>query len=474
MDTDTIAAISTPSGEGAIGIVRLSGPASLAIARSCFRHKKKKNNNNEDADKELAPRKLTYGSIVDEDESIIDEVLICYMPAPHTYTREDIVEINAHGGTLLLRVILKLLIQRGARLAEPGEFTRRAYLNGRIDLIQAESILSVIEAKSTETLKAYQRNLKGSFSEEISELKSGIHIVLAEIEAGLDFVHDVLDDEVAVYEAIRQRIEELNKQMDKIIERSKRGGLWRHGLQTVITGRPNVGKSSLYNYLLGEERAIVTEIPGTTRDLLTEYININGLTLNIIDTAGIHKKGEQDPVEKIGISFSGQAIEKADLIIFILDASTGITEEDIWIYTRYFAQKKERILFLANKIDLEDKIDGEAFSGIFNSEPPLKISITAREGLEDIFKAIEDNYLNSAASNCGEESFIILQVREEDLLSRASFALHNALHAAEESTPADLITIDLRIAGETLRDMLGEVVKEDLLDEIFSRFCIGK
>ena len=475
MDNDTIAAISTPPGEGAIGIVRLSGSASFAIARDLFRNTKKRSKTDyKDTRAYPIPGKLTRGYIVDEDENVIDEVLICFLPAPHTYTRENVVEINAHGGMFILSVILKLLIKKGARLANPGEFTRRAYLNGRIDLIQAGNVLAVIEAKSLEALKAYQRNLKGSLSEEITELKKELHAVLAEIEASLDFDRDDLDEEISPYRIIGERIGELASGMDRILERSKRGGIWRHGLQTVIAGRPNVGKSSLYNFLLGEDRAIVTEIPGTTRDLLTEFININGMTLKIMDTAGIHIKGELDPVERIGMSFSGQAIEKAGLILFVLDASAGITEEDVWIYNSYFAHKKETLLFLANKIDLPDKIDEQKFKGIFQEAVPIKMSALTGEGMGDVLMAIGEKSLQFSSDSHAEENIIILQIREEELLSRACNALHNALQAIEEATPPDLVTIDLGIAEETLGEMLGDVQKEDLLDEIFSRFCIGK
>jgi len=486
MKSDTIAAISTPPGEGAIGIIRLSGSDSLPLALSIFRaglkNKKKEGGNTPGGGKDvggdvvLRPRRLTYGHIVDAGEGIIDEVLICYHPAPHTYTREDIVEINTHGGMLLLKEILKLLLQKGARAAEPGEFTRRAYQNGRIDLLQAESILSIIEAKSLQALKASQRSLNGLLSAEVVALKESLYTVLAEIEVYLDFLHNDHDpeDETVSEQMILQNIKRLVHHMNQFEERSRKGRLWQHGLRVVITGRPNVGKSSLYNFMLGEERAIVTDIPGTTRDLLSEQISINGLSLRIIDTAGIHKDGRKDPVEKIGVSYSLKAIEEADLIIFMLDASDGITDKDLWIYNNYLNDIEKPLLFLANKTDLGDKIYEEEFSSVFTEEPLLKMSLVTKEGAQDIFRALEEKFYQAAAGSRGEENMIVLQIREEALISRAKGFLQNALRALEETTPLDLITIDLRLAEEALVELLGEEIREDLLDEIFGRFCIGK
>lgn len=466
---ETIVALSTPPGEGGIGIVRMSGPDSLQIAANIFipgGGKGKK-----ESDFKIIPRRLTYGHIIDEEGNIIDEVLICYMPAPHTYTREDIVEINAHGGALLLKTILQLVIKKGARLAEPGEFTRRAYINGRIDLIQAESILSIVKAKSFHALKAAQQNLKGLLSTQIKEISWKLNEILAEIEASLNFYQDDLEDEVTSYEMIMERVKELLSVMGKLQEKSRKGRILQDGLRTVIVGRPNVGKSSLYNYFLGEERAIVTEIPGTTRDLLAEYINLKGIPLRIIDTAGIHKKGEQHPVEKIGIHFSKKAIQEADLLLFLLDASTGITEDDIWIY-KNLLDKKEALLFVVNKIDLADKIDINEIKEIFQSDRVVKLSIKTGEGIKKLEETIE-NYVFSGETGA-RESILVLQLRQGELISRAKHCLQNAFNSMKNNMPMDVIVIDLKMVQDILAELLGENIQEDLLDNIFNKFCIGK
>lgn len=468
MASDTIVALSTPPGEGGIGIIRLSGKNALDIALKIFIPG---NINNKKREFPVISRRLTYGHIYDEDNNIIDEVLFCYMPAPYTYTREDVVEINAHGGSIILKTILNLLIKKGARLAEPGEFTKRAYLNGRIDLIQAESILSIIQAKSLQGLKAAQQNLHGLLSNEIKNILLDLQDILAEIEAGLDFTQDDLEDEIASYEIIRERIQNLISLVKKLQEKSQRGRILQDGLKTVIVGRPNVGKSSLYNYFLGEERAIVTELPGTTRDLLIENINLKGIQLNIIDTAGIHKKGETDLVEKIGISYSKKAIEDADFIIFMLDSSCGVTEEDIWIFNNLLIDKKENLLFIANKIDLNKKISDEDFRKIFDAKSFIKVSLKNKEGLKEIENKIEEFF---SSRNVFTESVIVLQIRHEELISKVLTYLQNALDSMNNNTPLDLIVIDLKLAKDTLHEMLGESISEDHLDKIFSRFCIGK
>ncbi len=471
MECDTIAALSTPPGEGGIGIVRISGPDSLKIALKIFKPKK----NIEERQYALNPRHLTYGHIYDEKKNIIDEVLICYMPSPYTYTREDIVEINAHGGAILLKTILNLLISKGARLAEPGEFTKRAYLNGRIDLIQAESILSIISANSLQALKSAQNNLNGLLSEEIQKIIIELNNILSEIEAGLDFISDDLEDEVETYEKLRERVKSITYITDQLQEKSRRGRILQDGLKTVIVGRPNVGKSSLYNYFIGEERAIVTEFPGTTRDLLIENINIKGIQLKIIDTAGIHKKGEKDPIEKIGMNYSKKAIQEADLVLFILDASFGITNEDIWIYKNLLLEKKDELIIIANKIDIGDIINNKDINNIFENDGLIKISIKNKTGLLKLENKIEkyvysgENFVESF-----NESLLVLQLRQEDLISRANKFLTNASNAMKENIPLDLIVIDLRIARNIFLELIGENIQEDILDDIFGRFCIGK
>lgn len=465
MESDTIVALSTPPGEGAIGIIRMSGPNALSIALQCFLSKGKKVSN-------LVPRKLTYGHLVDEEGTILDEVLLCYMPAPYTYTKEDVVEINVHGGIILIKSILMLLLNKGARLAEPGEFTKRAFFNGRIDLIQAESILSIIQAKSLKALQAAQKNLNGLFSQEIKQIRVLLNEILMEIEASLDFYQDDLDDELAPYEQIKEKVKNVVQIIENMYEKSKKGRILQDGLKTVIAGRPNVGKSSLYNYFLGEERAIVTEIPGTTRDLLVDYVKIRGIPIKIIDTAGIHQKGNKDPIEKIGINYSKKAIKEADLIIFLLDASSGINEEDIWIYNNLIKENKKEILFIANKIDINKKIDEESFKKNFKKEQFLEISAKTGEGLNNLEKEIEKLVFSGEANK--EENIIVLQIRQRELIAKAKNLLKNGLSSMEQGVPLDMISIDLRLVQDILGELLGKNIKEDLLDNIFARFCIGK
>lgn len=465
MESDTIVALSTPPGEGAIGIIRMSGPRALEIALNFFLNKKKKA-------AKLIPRILTFGHFVDDNDVIIDEILICYMPAPFTYTKEDIVEINVHGGITLIQLILRLLQSKGARLAEPGEFTKRAFLNGRIDLIQAESILAVIQAKSEKALKAAQRNLGGFFSESIRKMSKLIGEILTDVEADLEFYQDDLEDELTSYEEIKEKVKKLAEMIAHISEKSKSGKILRDGLKTVIGGRPNVGKSSLYNYFLGEERAIVSEIPGTTRDLLVEFVKVRGIPIEIIDTAGIHLQGEDNPIEKIGIDYSKKAIREADLIIFLLDASTGITEEDMWIYKDIINKNSGAIIFIANKIDLGNKIDENSFRSYFNGKNYIKTSIKTGEGLDLLEDEIEKLVFTGKASK--DERPLMLLIRQEELIQKVRDLLQSALNSLEQGIPLDLISIDLRLVEDLLGELLGEKIKEDVLGNIFAKFCIGK
>jgi tRNA modification GTPase len=351
---DTIAAIATPLGEGGIGIVRMSGPEAWSIASQIFRRNTDKNNKRSIQGEMVTgfvpkPWRLYYGYIFDENNNIIDEVLLSYMPAPSTYTCEEIVEINAHGGLVPLKQILQLLIGKGARLAKEGEFTRRAYINGRIDLLQAESVLTLIRAKTEKGLQAALQTLRGYFSEEIKQIRLDLLDILAEIEADVDFPLEELDFNNGHYQMIKDKIFKVKGQFEIYRDRMKRGRILQEGLKVVIAGKPNVGKSSLYNYFIGEDRAIVTGIPGTTRDLLVEYININGVPIKIIDTAGLRKGGDQ--IEIIGMGHSRKAIAAAELILFMVDLSSGVTEEDRWIHDDLLSHNEIPIFIVANKLD---------------------------------------------------------------------------------------------------------------------------
>jgi tRNA modification GTPase len=472
---ETIAAISTPPGEGGIGIVRMSGPKAWPIAAQIFRRAAGKNRfqNEEKFDFIPQPRKLYYGYIIDENKNRIDEVLLTYMPAPHTYTCEDIVEINAHGGFIPLKKILQLLIRKGARLAEAGEFTRRAYINGRIDLLQAESVLALIRAKTEKGLQAAIQSLRGYFSEEIKQIRAALLTILAEIEAEVDFPLDELGFDDFHYQRVKKRIENIKEKFDIYRKKIQHGKVLQEGLKVVIAGRPNVGKSSLYNYLIGEERAIVTEIPGTTRDLLIEYININGIPIKIIDTAGFRRNGDQ--VEKIGMGYSKKALEAADLILFMIDLSVGIIEEDRWIYHSLPPRDEKALFIVANKLDLVDKGIKQTRQEILKNFPDehiLEISLLEKKGLAELKDAISGVVFEGGFA--GEEDAIILEVRLTELFEKAAFFLQEALASLEANFPLDVISIDLKQVFRYLGELLGEETGEEVLDYLFSRFCIGK
>jgi len=477
-DNDTIAAISTPLGEGGIGIVRLSGPEALKIASEIFLRPQEKGRVQLEKDKKLKeqkftlePKKLHYGYIVDEEGKEIDEVLLAFMKAPHTYTREDVVEINAHGGIVPLRNILKLVLRKGARLAEPGEFTRRAYLNGRIDLLQAESILSIVRAKTEKGLNAALQTLKGALSGKIVKIRDELNNILSDIEVDVDFVHEDIDFGPEHRENIKERLKKMIEEAEILLEKRAQGKILQEGLKTVIIGKPNVGKSSLYNYFLGEERAIVTDIPGTTRDLLTEYVNLKGIPLKIMDTAGLRKDG--DRVEKIGMELSKKAMEEADLLLFLLDASTGITEEDEWIYSQIPQNKGQTLVILINKMDLTRSLTAERVKQIFPCTLALEISLFTGEGLLQLADSLAELFFSGDLRE-EEGGALFLEERHGQLLSRILENLKDADSSLEKELPLDLVSIDLKEAQRLLGALLGEDTSEAVLDNIFQRFCIGK
>ena len=470
-EKETIVAISTPPGEGGIGIVRMSGSEAFEIGLEIFAAVSGKGKTGRKKLLSPADKKLYYGYVIDEEGKEIDEVLISFMKAPYTYTREDIVEINAHGGIVPLRNILKLIIKKGARLAEPGEFTKRAYLNGRIDLLQAESVLSIIRAKTDKGLKAAIQSLKGALSGEIVKIRDAIINILADIEVDVDFSHEEPDLQSENYQNISQRIKELKERIELLLKKKERGVILQEGLKTVITGKPNVGKSSLYNYLIREDRAIVTEIPGTTRDILIEYINIGGVPLKLIDTAGLRENG--DKVEKIGMEISKKAMEDADLLLFLLDASTGLTAEDRWIYEQIPPENRGNVIYVLNKIDLKKELNIEMIKKAFYSQNVIETSLVTGEGLEQLEEAIMEKVFSGELMD-EEGGALFMETRHGELLSRARKSMQDAVRALEENYPLDIISIDLRQVQQYLGNLLGEDTAEDVLDNIFRRFCIGK
>ena len=460
MIEDTIAAISTPLGEGGIGIVRISGKNAADIAGKIFRPGSKINFINEN-------RRLIYGHIVDENELEIDEVLLCYMKGPQTYTREDIVEIHCHGGIVPLRKVLEQVLARGARLAQPGEFTKRAFLNGRLDLAQAESIIDIIRSKTDRGLSLAVSLLKGNLSKRITEIQNRILGLLARVEANIDFPEEDLEETAG--EAIIQEGEEILKELAEMISSADKGRVYREGISTIIIGNTNVGKSSLLNALLRENRAIVTDIPGTTRDLIEEIINIQGIPLRIIDTAGLRET--TDFVEKIGVERTRETIDKADLVLVVLDAIRGLNSEDRAILELI---KDKKALILINKIDVaEEKIrikESDVWKLV--EKPVLWISALKGIGIDRLEKEIFEMVTGGQVT--GSDAVLVANIRHKEVLERSARHLQEAINGARQALPVDIVAIDLREAWEALGEITGSTATEDLLDRIFEDFCIGK
>lgn len=445
MYQDTIAAISTPIGESGIGIVRLSGGEALPIVQGLF-------------DRKLVNRRLVYGHIVDPDSGeVIDEALVAYMKAPQTYTREDIVEIDCHGGPIPLQRILELALRRGARLAKPGEFTLRAFLNGRIDLAQAESVIDVIQAKTQASLRLAVQGLTGKLSEPIKEVRRSLMDILAYLTARIDFPEDEVEEQ-----DIRGPLRKAQDVLQQLIINADAGIVYRHGVRTAIVGRPNVGKSSLLNRLLRQSRAIVTPMPGTTRDTLEETVNIKGVPFILIDTAGIMKSANM--VEALAVERSMEAIKQADFILLVIDTSEPLTTSDREIIGS-LAQKS--VLVVANKCDLPRRAD-------LDELPWLQVSTSALtgEGLEELEQAMVNSVLGGKVAT--SDALLVTNPRHKDALQRAEKHLQLASIALGEKLPDDFVTIDLTAALNALGEITGETVTDELLDIIFSRFCVGK
>mgnify|MGYP005842732169 CR=1 FL=1 len=459
MYEDTIAAISTPLGEGGIGIVRISGPEAVEIAKKIFRAKRGDWDNGRS-------HSLIYGHVCDREGKTVDEVLLGYMKAPHTYTREDVVEINCHGGIVPLRKILELVLGNGARLAQPGEFSKRAFLNGRLDLAQAESIIDIIRSKTEEALKLAVSQLRGDLSNKVAAIQDNLLGLLAQVEASIDFPEDGLEETTGAN--IISSCETLLNELNDMIRGAEAGKIYREGISTAIIGRPNVGKSSLLNALLRENRAIVTEVPGTTRDVIEEVINIRGIPLKIIDTAGLRET--EDIVEKIGVEKTKQAIDHADLVLLVLDAARGLNEEDYSIM-RLLGDKKT--ILIINKADVEDKkIEEGDVKELVPERPPLWISAEKGTGLAELEERIVEMALGGRVT--ASDTVIVSNMRHKQALVKAARHLSEALEETRQNVPVDVVAIDLRSAWESLGEITGSTVTEDLLDRIFAEFCIGK
>jgi len=455
---DTIAAISTPHGNGGIGIIRISGEKAFEIAAEIFIGRK-----NFD---EIKTHTINYGKIVDpKSGEILDEVLLSKMKKPNTFTREDVVEINCHGGTVVLKNILELILKKGARLAEPGEFTKRAFLNGRLDLSQAEAVIDLINAKTSESSKAAMNQLEGKLSVKLKEARSKLIEVLAHIEVTVDYPeHDI---EEITGEKVYSEIKEIREKLNNIIKGFEKGRIIREGINAVIVGRPNVGKSSLLNELTGKNRAIVTDIPGTTRDIIEDYINLNGVPVKIIDTAGIRET--EDLVEKIGVEKTHKELETADLIIMMIDAFKGIEKEDMEILDR---AKDKKVIVILNKIDIADEDKLVEIESKIKNKKVIRMSLKQGIGTDELADAVVELFVKGEVSLNNE--VLITNVRHKNLIDKAIESIDYAINAYKSGMPLDMITIDIVNSAQFLGEITGESVSEDVMNEIFSRFCLGK
>jgi tRNA modification GTPase len=458
---DTIAAISTPLGEGGIGIVRLSGKDSIKIAERIFMSKNK-------SIKDSQSYRVLYGYIKDPSTgNKIDEVLVTVMCAPHSYTREDVIEINCHGGMVTLRKTLELVLKQGARLADPGEFTKRAFLNGRIDLIQAEAVLDLIRSKTDESRRIAIEQLQGGLSEKVTVLRDRLTELCAHVEAYIDFPEDEI--ETASKQEMLDSMKEIERELKKLLSTYDEARFFREGLSTAIVGRPNVGKSSLLNALLQKDRAIVTEIPGTTRDVIEEYLNINGLPLRIMDTAGI--RAVQDIAEKEGVRRSLQSIENADLVIPIFDSSEPLKDEDFKVMEKI---KGKNVIVVMNKCDLPAVVDKVELNSRLapNNTNIMSISATRGDGLEELKERIFNTCLKDWKEE--REGVVVTNLRHKISIENAKVSLERAITALIENQPLEIFAFELRDSLDRLGEVVGAVTTEDILNKIFNDFCIGK
>lgn len=456
---DTIAAISTSLGDGGIGIVRISGSRALEILNNIFVSPKGKNVLN------MKSYTMLYGYIKDKkNDEIVDEVIVSYMKAPNTYTKEDVVEINCHGGMVAVKKILTLVIKSGARLAEPGEFTKRAFLNGRIDLSQAEAVIDVIRAKTDESMRLAMEQIQGKLSVKIRNVIDKLLNILAHIEATIDYPED--DIESIITRQLIRNADEIIKDIDELIKNADAGKIIREGLNTVIVGKPNVGKSSLLNMLIQENKAIVTEIPGTTRDIIEEYINIEGIPIRLVDTAGIRETG--DVVEKIGVEKTKEYVDKADLVIFMLDASKNLEEEDYIIID--LIKDKNKIV-VVNKMDMPQKIDIDYIKDRFKNTSIIYTSVKEDDGIENIKRNIVEIVYKG---NISSKDVYITNIRHKNILENAKRSIENGIETLKSGIPLDCASIDFKDAYLKLGEITGDTVSDDIIDRIFSNFCIGK
>ena len=453
---DTIAAISTPRGEGGIGIVRISGNNALEILGKIFKPKSKKNI------EELKNFSINYGHLYDG-KNLVDEVLVSIMKAPNTYTKEDIVEINCHGGFVITEKVLETVLKNGARISESGEFTRRAFLNGRLDLTQAEAVMDIIHGKTEKSVSLSLDQLRGDLKEQIGHLKKLVLDVAAHINVVLDYPEEGIDDPLP--ENLVGNLREVMDTTDILIRSYDKGKMIKEGIKTAIVGKPNVGKSSILNSVLKEERAIVTHVAGTTRDVIEEVVNLKGIPLVLVDTAGIRKT--DDLVENIGVEKSKQLIESADLILFVVDGSRALDEEDMRIHE---AIKVEKVIGILNKIDIREDID---LSPLTKINKWLEISAIKNQGIDEMEEEIYNHIIEENVEDSSQK-ITITNIRHKSALEKTKQSIENIFETIENGLPMDLMAVDIKGALDSLSEVTGEISSEDLLDHIFSNFYVGK
>lgn len=455
---DTIAAISTASGEGAISIVRLSGDKALEISQKVFKSMKDL--------REVPTHTIHYGHITDPiDERVLDEVMVSVMREPRTFTREDVVEINCHGGIVVTNQVLQLLLRNGARLAEPGEFTKRAFLNGRVDLSQAEAVMDVIRAKTDKAMAIALTQLDGNLSHLIKTLRQDILETLAQVEVNIDYP-EYDDVEELTSKLLVEKAALVKTEIQTLLQTAKQGKILREGLSTAIIGRPNVGKSSLLNYLLQEDKAIVTDIAGTTRDVIEEFVNVRGVPLKLVDTAGIRET--EDIVEKIGVERSRKALAEADLILLVLNQNEGLTLADKELLAVTEGMKR---IILLNKTDLESNLEQADLTDL-TADLVLPISVQNTQGLADLEQGIADMFYEGGSAE--KDATYVSNNRHIALLEQADLALGEVIMGIEAGMPVDLVQIDMTRAWDLLGEVIGDSVQDELITQLFSQFCLGK
>lgn len=458
METDTITAISTPMGEGAISIVRLSGKKAIDTTMKLFHGK--------DLDK-VDSHTINYGSIIDpETEEIAEEVMVSVMRAPKTFTREDIVEINCHGGITAVNRVLEMVLGQGVRLAEPGEFTKRAFLNGRIDLSQAEAVMDVIRAKTDKAMNVAMKQMDGRLSKLIRKYRQTLLETVAHVEVNIDYP-EYDDVEEMSEDMMREKTKEVHRDIEELLTVAKQGKVLREGIATAIVGPPNVGKSSLLNSFVQENKAIVTEIPGTTRDIIEEYVNVRGVPLKLVDTAGIRET--EDIVEKMGVDRSRKVLTESDLILFVLNYNDELTEDDKKLFE---AISGLEYIVIVNKMDLEGHLDMVEVKELAGDHPIVETSLLGDKGMDALETAISDIFFSGEIGN--QDVTYVSNARHIQLLRDAKQTLEEADEALELGMPLDIVQIDITRTWELLGEIIGDTASDALIDQLFSQFCLGK